>query len=145
MRDTFYKNVFIYLYCLPKGGIHKVCMQAWGRQPNACRLLQGGSWSCVGTQGHEHWRPFFPNRTKYLPPHLWVWFKSVFILPGTDWISWKKSKTWVHKCLPQPLGIVNSKKFWPKSSWSTKHLSFDLNLEQHSGLKVRGTKISFIR
>ena len=35
-------------------------------------------------------------------------------------------------------------RFWPKSNWSTKHFSFDLNLEQHSGLKVRGSEINFI-
>ena len=35
-------------------------------------------------------------------------------------------------------------RFWPKSNWSTKHFSFDLNLEQHSSLKVRGSEINFI-
>ena len=34
--------------------------------------------------------------------------------------------------------------FWPKSNWSTKHFSFDLNLEQHSGLKVIGSENNFI-
>ena len=34
--------------------------------------------------------------------------------------------------------------FWPKSNWSTKHFLFDLNLELHSGLKVRGSEINFI-
>ena len=35
-------------------------------------------------------------------------------------------------------------RFWPKSNWSTKHFLFDLNLELHSGLKVRGSEINFI-
>ena len=33
---------------------------------------------------------------------------------------------------------------WLKSNWSTKHFSFDLNLEQHSGLKFWGSEINFI-
>ena len=35
-------------------------------------------------------------------------------------------------------------RFWPKSNWSTKHFLFYLNLELHSGLKVRGSEINFI-
>ena len=31
-----------------------------------------------------------------------------------------------------------------KCNWSTKHFLFDLNLEQHTGLKVRGSEINFI-
>ena len=34
--------------------------------------------------------------------------------------------------------------FWAKSNSSTKHFSFDLNLEQHWDLKVRGSEIDFI-
>ena len=34
-------------------------------------------------------------------------------------------------------------RFWPKSNWSAKHFLFDLNLELHSGLKVRGSEINF--
>ena len=36
------------------------------------------------------------------------------------------------------------KRFWLKTNWSTKHFCFDLNLEQHSSLKVRGSEINFI-
>ena len=35
-------------------------------------------------------------------------------------------------------------RFWPKSNWSAKHFLFNLNLELHSGLKVRGSEINFI-
>ena len=35
-------------------------------------------------------------------------------------------------------------RFWLKTNWSTKHFCFDLNLEQHSSLKVRGSEINFI-
>ena len=36
-------------------------------------------------------------------------------------------------------------RFWPKSNWSTKRFSFDLNLELQGGLKVGGCEINFIK